>query len=174
MVVAANVSRMRLGERSRRRHVIVDADLAQLYGVSTKALNQAIKRNKERFPGDFVFQLRAEEKIELVTNCDHLANLKYSSYLPYAFTEYGALMAANVLKSDNAVKISVYVVRAFVRLREMVLASDEFDERLKELEKKVAYHDKDIRALVLCLRQFLKPKAEKEKREIGFTSQLPS
>jgi phage regulator Rha-like protein len=120
--------------KARGMNVMIDADLAELYGVNTKALNQAVKRNKERFPSDFVFQLNKKEKIELVTNCDHLSRLKYSSTLPYAFTEHGALMVANVLKSDRAVKISVYVVRAFIKLREMLLSHKELAEKLKALE----------------------------------------
>ena len=84
--------------------VLIDADLARLYGVPTRALNQAVRRNADRFPGDFLFQLTATEKAEVITNCDHLRNLKFSKALPHAFTEHGALMAANVLNSAAAVK----------------------------------------------------------------------
>ena len=101
----------------RGQKVMLDADLADLYGVATKVLNQAVKRNMDRFPGDFLFQLTAEEKAEVVTDCDHLAKLKFSPVLPYAFTEHGAIMAASVLNSPQAVEVSVFVVRAFVRLR---------------------------------------------------------
>jgi hypothetical protein len=95
--------------------VILDADLAQLYGVSTKAFNQAVKRNRDRFPDDFTFRLTKEEKGEVVTNCDHLQRLRFSSVLPVAFTEHGAIMAATVLNSDRAIKLSVFVVRAFLK-----------------------------------------------------------
>ena len=83
--------------------VMIDADLAELYGVPTKALNQAVKRNAERFPADFMFQLTSEEKAEVVTNCDHLARLKFSRALPFAFTEHGAIQASNILASPQAV-----------------------------------------------------------------------
>jgi len=154
--------------RIRGINIMVDTDLAKLYGVTTKALNQAVKRNKERFPQDFVFQLNKKEKIELVTNCDHLSRLKYSSTLPYAFTEHGAIMAANVLKSDGAVKVSVYVVRAFIKLREMLLSNKEFSEKLKELEQKVEKHDKTIHFLVVTLGHLMQPTEIKDKRKIGF------
>ena len=97
--------------------VIIDADLATLYGVPTKALNQAVKRNAARFPPDFMVQLNAPEKAEVVTNCDHLQKLKFSKALPFAFTEHGAIQPANVLASAQAVEMGIYVVRAFVQLR---------------------------------------------------------
>lgn len=120
----------------RRQKVIIDADLAELYGVPTKALNQAVKRNALRFPQDFMFQLTPDEKQEVVTNCDHLSKLKFSKTLPFAFTEHGAIQAANVINSDQAVEIGVYIVRAFVRLRELVLSNKDLAQRLDELENK--------------------------------------
>jgi hypothetical protein len=102
----------------RGQQMLLDSDLAGIYGVSTKALNQAVKRNLERFPADFRFQLTADERAEVVTICDHLAGLKFSSVLPWAFTEHGAIMAAAVLNSPRAVEMSVFVVRAFVHLRD--------------------------------------------------------
>jgi hypothetical protein len=154
--------------RIRGINVLLDTDLAALYGVTTKALNQAVKRNRERFPQDFVFQLNRKEKIEVVTNCDHLSRLKYSSTLPYAFTEHGAIMAANVLKSDRAVKVSVYVVRAFVKLREALLSNKEFAGKLRELEQKVEKHDATIQYLVLTIRRLMEPQAPQTTRKIGF------
>lgn len=106
----------------RSEKVILDIDLASLYGVSTKRLNEQVKRNGRRFPDDFMFQLTADEKAEVVANCDHLRRLKFSPTLPYAFTEHGTIMAANVLNSERAVHASVEVVRAFVGLR-LMLAS---------------------------------------------------
>ena len=94
----------------RGEKVIVDADLSEFYGVPTKRLNEQVKRNKDRFPDDFMFQISAEEKSEVVANCDHLSKLKYSKSLPYAFTEHGAIMAASVLNSKKAVEVSVYGV----------------------------------------------------------------
>ena len=104
----------------RGQKVILDADLALIYGVPTKRLNEQVKRNAKRFPDDFVFQLTAAEKAELVANCDHLARLKFSPVLPLAFTENGAVMSANVLNSPQAVRMSVFVVRAFVKMRELL------------------------------------------------------
>jgi len=105
--------------------ILIDADLAGIYGVETRALNQAVKRNSRRFPKDFIFQLNAKEKLEVITNCDHLAPLKFAKSLPFAFTEHGALMAATVLNSPKAVAMSVYVVRAFIQMREQLAANRE-------------------------------------------------
>ncbi len=109
----------------RGHKVLLDNDLAVLYGVPTKVLNQAVKRNRNRFPPDFLFQLNALEKKEVVTNCDHLAKLKFSPQLPYAFTEHGTIMAATILNSLRAVEVRVFVVRAFVKLRQLVLSHKE-------------------------------------------------
>ena len=114
--------------------VIIDADLAQLYGVPTKVLNQAVKRNGGRFPTDFMFQLNTAEKAEVVTNCDHLQKLKFSKSLPFAFTEYGAVALANVLASAQAVEMGIYVVRAFVQLRQASAVHADLAKRLTELE----------------------------------------
>ena len=110
----------------RGRKVLIDADLATIYGVETRTLNQAVKRNAERFPEDFIFQLSAAEKSEVITNCDHLARLKFAKSLPFAFTEHGAIMAASVLNSREAVTMSVYVVRAFIRVREHLWSTRPF------------------------------------------------
>jgi hypothetical protein len=120
----------------RGQRVIIDADLAELYAVTTKALNQAVKRNMDRFPEDFMFRLTAKEKGEVVTNCDHLAKLKFSKSLPFAFTEHGAIQAANTLSSPQAVKMGVYVVRAFVQLRHLLANNRELVSRLDDLEQK--------------------------------------
>jgi tetratricopeptide (TPR) repeat protein len=128
----------------RGHKVMLDADLAELYGVETKRLNEQVRRNIERFPDDFMFQLTANEKAEVVANCDHLAKLKYSPSLPYAFTEHGAIMAASVLNSPIAIEVSVHVVRAFVRMRELVAGHKELAQKLNQLERKVGAHDKAI------------------------------
>jgi hypothetical protein len=104
----------------RGEKVIIDADLAEFYGVATKRLNEQVKRNVNRFPADFMFQLTKEEKSEVVANCDHLKNLKYSKTLPYAFTEHGAIMAASVLNMQRAIEVSVFIVRAFVKFRQFI------------------------------------------------------
>lgn len=116
--------------------VMVDADLAELYGVPTKALNQAVKRNIRRFPPDFMFQLTAAEKAEVVTNCDHLQKLKYSKALPFGFTEFGAIALANVLASDQAIEMGIHVVRAFVRLRQEAILHQDLAKRLADIEEK--------------------------------------
>ena len=114
----------------RGHKVMLDADLGRLYGVPTKALNQAVRRNKDRFPSDFMFRLSKNEKEEVVTNCDHLHKLKFSPVLPYAFTEHGAIMLANVLNSRRAIEVSVVVVRAFVRLRGVLASHKELAQKL--------------------------------------------
>jgi len=149
----------------RGQKVMLDSDLAELYGVQTKVLNQAVKRNIERFPPDFSFQLTATEKAEVVTNCDHLAKLKYSSTLPYAFTEHGALMLGNVLKSDRAVEVSLMVVRAFVQLRQMLVSNAELSRKLVALEKN---YDIKFKAIFEAIHQLMAPSDPKKKRPIGF------
>lgn len=151
----------------RGRKVMLDADLADLYGVPTKALNQAVKRNSERFPDDFMFQLNKEEKQQVVTNCDHLARLRFSPTLPNAFTEHGALMLGNVLKSERAVEVSLLVVRAFVQLRELLSTHKELAARLEALERKLGSHDQAIAGLIDAIRQLMAPPVQ-QKRPIGF------
>jgi len=109
--------------------------------VETRALNQATKRNAERFPEVFLFQLTVEEKQQLITNCDHLRKLKFSKSLPYAFSEHGALMASNVLNSPEAVKMSVFIVRAFIKQREQLAQHADILRRLSEIEKNLLEHD---------------------------------
>ena len=153
--------------------VMLDADLAELYGVETKALNQAVKRNAERFPMDFSFQLTAAEKAEVVTNCDHLARLKFSASLPYAFTEHGALMLGNVLKSSRAIEISLLVVRAFVQIREVLSAHKDIAAKLDQMERKLSSHDQAIAGLIDAIRQLMNPSAT-DRRGIGFTANIDS
>lgn len=151
----------------RGQKVMLDADLAELYGVPTKALNQAVKRNQDRFPLDFMFRLTNQERNEVVTNCDHLQKLKFSSVLPYAFTEHGAIMLASVLNTQRAIEVGVYVVRAFVKLREMLATHKELAQKLAELERKLESHDEHIRSLFEAIRQLMAP-AQPKRRPIGF------
>ena len=151
----------------RGQRIMLDAELAKLYGVPTKRLNEQAKRNRERFPEDFMFQLSMQEKAEVVAICDYLDRLKFSPVLPYAFTEHGAIMAANVLNSERAVEMSVYVVRAFVKLREMLATHKEMARKLTELEKRLDSHDEDIHTLVIAIRKLMAPSA-KPKKQIGF------
>ncbi len=138
-----------------------------LYGVRTKRLNEQIKRNQTRFPGDFMFQLTAEEKAEVVANCDHLSKLRFSPTLPYVLTEHGVVMAASVLNSPRAVEVSVFVVRAFVKLRQLVLAHKDLAGKLDQLERKVGSHDEAIKQLVAAIRQLMAP-PDPPKNQMGF------
>jgi hypothetical protein len=119
----------------RGQRVMIDADLGALYGVATRALNQAVRRNARRFPVDFVFQLTHTEKAEVITLCDHLQNLKYSPSRPLVFTEHGAIMAASMLNTPRAIEVSVHVVRAFVKLREILASNRELSHRLSAREE---------------------------------------
>ncbi len=160
--------------------VMIDVDLAALYGVPTKRLNEQVKRNRDRFPADFLFQLTAVEKAEVVANCDHLSKLKFSKVLPYAFTEHGAIQAANVLASAQAVEMGIYVVRAFVHLREAAFLHADLAKRLTDLEMKTESlelsHDTFSRNTRLQLRQLLEAVRElmappdPPKRPIGFVT----
>lgn len=164
----------------REQRVMIDADLADLYGVPTKALNQAVKRNAARFPTDFMFQLTPQEKAQVVTNCDHLQKLKFSKALPYAFTEYGAVALANVLASSQAVEMGIYVVRAFVRLRQAASLHQDLAKRLAELEDKTERlelsHDTfsrntraQLKQVFDALRELMTP-PDPPKRPIGFVT----
>ena len=153
----------------RGQRVMLDVDLALLYGIPTKALNQAVKRNEGRFPLDFMFQLTREEKTEVVTICDHLRNIRFASTLPYAFTEHGAIMLASALNSPRAVEMSVYVVRAFVRFRHVLARHRGLMEKLMELEKRVETHDQKIRGLFDAIREYMAPPRAPQRR-IGFHS----
>ena len=156
----------------RGMRVILDSDLSSIYGVKTKALNQAVKRNKDRFPADFAFQLKQEDlaaidnqrgiRSQIVT-----ASKRNIRFLPFVFTEHGALMASNVLKSSRALSMSIYVVRAFIRLRETLALNKDLAQKLSELERKVQSHDTELQAIVHAIRHLMEP-PEKPKREIGF------
>ena len=154
----------------RGRKVIIDSDLAAIYAVQTKDLNRAVRRNAERFPDDFVFQLSTEEfsnlKRQFGTSSLTIHGGKRKR--PLAFTEHGAIMAANVLNSGRAAEMSVFVVRAFVRLREEFTNHRELAAKLAELDRTVAGHDAQIRAIVEAIRQLVQPTSPTPKRAIGF------
>ena len=162
----------------RNQKVIVDRDLAEIYGVETRRLNEQVKRNPERFPEDFMFQLTKEEADFWLRSRSQIAILKRGKnikYLPYAFTEHGAIMAANVLNSPQAVRMSVFVVRAFVKLREMLSTHKELAHKLTELERKLQNHDESIRSLVVAIRQLMRPvEPETPKKRIGFLVEEPN
>ena len=155
----------------RGEKVIVDADLAEFYGVPTKALNQAVRRNIDRFPADFMFQLNKNEKTEVVTNCDHLKQLKYSPVNPLVFTEHGALMAASILNSARAVDVSLFIVRAFVALRRAISEHKELARKITQLERKLADHDDHIIAIIEAIKKLSGPQPVPKKRRIGFHSE---
>jgi phage regulator Rha-like protein len=157
--------------------VMLDRDLAKIYGVSTKAFNQAVKRNRERFPEDFMFQLTLAEATELQTSWSQNVTLKRGQnikYRPYAFTEYGALMAANILNSAQAVQMSIFVVRAFARMREALRRTPELTRKLAVLEKRLTarldVHEVAIVEVLKEVMQILNPPPEPEpaRRKIGF------
>jgi hypothetical protein len=153
----------------RDRKVLIDADLASIYGVETRVLNQAVKRNAERFPEDFIFQLKSVEKQEVITNCDHLSGLKFAKSMPYAFSEHGAIMAAMVLNSPEAVKMSVFVVRAFMQMREQLVANAAILRRLAEIDKTLLEHDSALRTIWGKLQPLLSPPPEPPRKRIkGF------
>ncbi len=152
----------------RGQRVILDADLADLYGVLTKRLNEQVKRNVDRFPDDFMFRLTEEEKAEVVANCDHLQNLKFSPQLPAAFTEHGAIMVASILNSPEAVAMSVFVVRAFVQMRERLAANAKIIKRLAEIDKTLLEHDQALSVIWKRLQPLLAPPPDPPRRKIGF------
>lgn len=151
----------------RGQQVILDVDLASLYGVSTKRLNEQVRRNKDRFPPDFMFQLNYQE---VPRSRSQFATLKRGTnikFLPYAFTEHGAIMAANVLRSKRAVTASIYIVRAFVQLKKFVATHKELAHKIYELEQQVGTHDKAIVSLFDAIRKMMTAPEPKE-RKIGF------
>ncbi len=173
----------------RNQRVILDADLARLYGVTTKRFNEAFKRNRQRFPDDFAFQLRTTEFNNLrsqiaTSNVQPAGSLESDRnrsqsvtgshggrrYLPWAFTEHGAVMAANILRSEQAVHMSVFVVRAFVRLREHIAANQAILKRLAEIDRTLLQHDSALLDLYEKLLPLLQPLPDHPKRRIGFQS----
>lgn len=148
----------------RGHKIMIDSDLANLYGVTTKRLNEQVKRNKERFPEEFMFQLTEREKMEVVANCDHLKRLKFSPNLPNAFTEHGAIMLATVLNSPLAVQTSIQIVKTFVKLRQMLTDNAALARKLIDLEKK---YDRQFRAVFDTIRQLMTPSVT-PRPKIGF------
>jgi len=152
--------------------VILDEDLAELYGVETKVLNQAVKRNTNRFPPDFMFRLSEEEYAGWSSLRSQNVTLKpgrgtHRKYLPYAFTEQGIAMLSSVLNSERAVQVNISIMRAFVQMRELAASNRELARRLDELEKKFAGHDRQFIAVFDAIRQMMQP-AEKGRKSIGF------
>jgi phage regulator Rha-like protein len=151
----------------RGEKVMISNDLAMLYGVTTKRLNEQVKRNIKRFPKHFMFQLSEQEKDKVVANCDHLKNLKYSPYLPYVFTEHGTVMLANVLNSERAIQVSVRIVEIYIKMRENILTNQELLQKMEQLEKRVGNHDEKIGIIFQYLKKFIEVQ-EKPRKRVGY------
>ncbi len=155
----------------RHQRVILDRDLAELYGVPVRQLNQQVKRNRERFPADFMFRLTPKEdqilRSQIVISSEKHGGRRYP---PYAFTEHGAIMAATVLNSKQAIEMSVFVVRAFVRMREMLAKNRQLAAKINELDRRLETHDTAIQDIIDAIKELMLPEGP-SKRKIGF--QLP-
>jgi hypothetical protein len=150
----------------RGQKVMIDSDLAELYGLKTSRLNEQVKRNSDRFPSDFMFQLTDMEKDEVVANCGHLEKIKFSRTNPYVFTEHGAIMLASVLNTPTAIQTSILIVRAFVKLREILSTHKELEKKLLELE---ARYDKQFKVVFQAIRELMKQeKPQNERPRVGF------
>jgi hypothetical protein len=137
-----------------------------IYGVTTSRLNEQVKRNKGRFPSDFMFQLDNQEKEQVIANCDHLKKLKFSKTNPYAFTEHGTIMLASVLNTPTAIETSILIVRAFVKLREILSAHKDLERQIMELESK---YDKKFKLIFQAIRELMQQKKNNEnRRRIGY------
>jgi hypothetical protein len=173
--VRALIPPERIGQKIllvRGHKVLVDADLAEVYGVTTKRLNEAVKRNADRFPMDFMFRLSDAERDEVVANCDHLARLKFSSQMPLVFTEQGVAMLSSVLRSPKAVAVNVEIMRAFVKLRHLVASSEELTRRIEAIDAKFEGRSKEhaahIEQIYALLDELINPPEPPKKSRIGF------
>ena len=149
----------------RGRKVMLDRDLAQLYNVTTKRLNEQVKRNIKRFPEDFMFQLTMSEKNELVAVCDRFNSMKHSSVLPHVFTEQGIAMLSGVLNSDRAIMVNIQIMRAFIQLKRMLLTNAGLRRKIEEMEKK---YNKQFSVVFEAIKQLLAPPKIVKKKMIGF------
>jgi uncharacterized protein YjcR len=151
----------------RGQKVMLDADLAELYGVETRMLKQAVRRNRKRFPNDFMFELTPEENRSLRSQNVILKRGRHSKYLPFAFTEQGVAMLSSILNSDRAIEVNIAIMRVFVRLREMMATHKELAGRLRELEGRIQEHDEQIVAIFEVIRRLMTP-PETQRKKIGF------
>ncbi len=152
----------------RGKKVMLDRDLADLYGVSAKRLNEQVKRNLDRFPDDFMFKLTLEEGISLRSQIATLKRGQHRKYLPYAFTEQGVSMLSSVLNSKRAIHVNIQIMRTFTKLREMLATSKDLKDKLNELESRVTNHDKEIQSIFHAIHKLIEPQINKPKRRIGF------
>jgi len=153
----------------RGKKVMLDRDLAELYGVETKQLVRQIKRNSERFPEDFMYQLTRKEAINLRCQIG-TSSWGGRRYLPYVFTEQGVAMLSSVLHSRRAIRVNIQIMRAFIKLKEILLTHKDLASKIEKLEKKYSEHDQTIRAIFEAIKELLKPQPVKEKKIIGFRS----
>lgn len=153
----------------REQKVMIDSDIAELYGVTTKRLNQQVNRNLNRFPNNFMFELTKAEKLEVVANCNHLEKLKFSSVLPKAFTEHGIMMVANVLTSERAIHVSIQIIEVFVKMREIFTDNLSLKLDIEEIKKKLSNHSKNIELVFDYLDELTEKKNDKTPMtKIGF------
>ena len=156
----------------RKKKIMLDLDLAELYGIPTFRLNEKVKRNSKRFPRDFMFRLTEKEKSEVIAFCDNLARLKFSPHLPFAFTEHGAVMLASILNSDRAIAVNIQIVRVYTKMRQLIENHSEILRKLDELQRNDSTQDKQILLIFEYLKQLEQAKKEdqrfKERKRIGF------
>jgi phage regulator Rha-like protein len=153
----------------RNEKVMIDRDLAELFGVTTKRLNEQVKRNANRFPSNFMFQLTENEKEYVVANCDHLKKLKFSSTLPYVFTEHGTMMLGNVLNSEKAVIFSIRIVETFIKMRKLLTDTIGLRLEVETIKKKLINQDKNIELVFNYLDELMDKQENKtERKKIGY------
>ncbi len=154
----------------RGKKIMIDMDLSELYGVETKRLNEQVKRNIKRFPGDFMFQLTKKEKEQIIKDYPHLENLKYSPKLPNAFTEQGVAMLSSVLNSDSAIEVNIKIIRIFTKIRQMLSTHKDILLKLEQIEKQTTNNSKDIQVIFRALKQLIEQPKEPEipREPIGF------
>lgn len=152
----------------RGKKVMLDKDLAKLYDVSVKRLNEQVKRNLDRFPDDFMFQLTLEEATSLRSQIATLKRGQHRKYFPYAFTEQGVSMLSSVLNSKRAIHVNIQIMRTFTKLREIISTNKELKDKLNELESKVANHDEKIQSIFNAIHKLIEPPVNKPKRKVGF------
>lgn len=153
----------------RDQKVMIDSDIAELYGVTTKRLNEQVKRNISRFPSNFMFELTKEEKAQVVANCDHLEKLKFSPVLPKVFTEHGIMMVANVLTSERAIQVSIQIIEVFIKMREILTDNLSLKLEIEEIKKKLSNQSKNIELVFNYLDELIEKKENpKPRKQIGY------
>lgn len=152
----------------RGHKVLLDVDLSELYGTETKMLVRAVKRNFNRFPSDFMFRLSKEEFHDLRRQFGTSSQWGGRRYSPYAFTEHGAVMVASVLNTERAIEASIYVVRAFIKLRQVLSSQRKLAQKLAELEQRLDSHDESIRAIITAIKELMEPPVKESRKRIGF------